>query len=660
MIQDTSKTMIAFDRKNVKLVFLLLLFFAMSWYAYEQRGWVGYYEKFMYCFNFIEEGTLYGGQPYCESGGPPNFFIPYLVFKVFGESLFHPAMIVLSLIIALFTLYFILQILAREQGKQRWTDVNFFLPSLLFIFLIYLPSLTRFETILAATFFIGGYYVLLYTDLKHKELISGLFFAVAVLSKPTALVPLCFVGLYYLIRQHMIFIENKRLKLKFSFSMLLKMFLIVLPTIVGILFFRLLYKYFFIYFIQVMQHQEISVSYPQALLSLVTLEDPLIMPLIVCLGLATYFFWKKKALYAFLAGPVQIILVVMVTQAFNVHHLAYRYWVLLNPFLIITLCLLYEELQGKKTLLKIFLNTAFVLILLFPGMYDTPLNTDFGYMKYTSFEKERIAFIRELHYPYQIIPEQERMLFEHSEAGAAGFFKEYAVSVSLDRVDVLSPKETTPASDAYSLYRYKQLLGDNLKYGTFEEQDSQELRPKEREVVEKINRREYSFIHSGPPEWIATEKVLNAADQDVLREYCTVDVPTNVWLTESGLHIAKFKFKDQQQCLTFVKRMVNFYNQHWDSLCTKDQFSANLIGDIIRENSIIFPRMCASGGELMKTFETREEIYDYALFFTLLVLVLSIGVQGLFRYRFFPNGEKKIFLVLIIGLVLFLISFIIS
>lgn len=620
----------------LKITTLITLFLTTTWYYQDVlNNWTGYYTRWMPCLDFIKEGTIYTGQPFCESGGPPLFFIPYFIREIVGSNLFQPAMIVVGILIHAVILYLLLKIIKKEVKNAGW-----FLPSFMYILIVYLPTTKRFETMLTLLFLISGFYVLLYKKTKYKHMITGVLFGLSILSKPSALVPVGFIILANLFKEKVIEWKNKKIRINIKKEHIINTLWLGIPTLLFIAYFRLKYKFFFIYYILNLTKQEHATSYFYAIKSIIFLNintmSPIAVAVLVSIAVATYGFVRYRKLHAFLGGPVQLILFTMIVKSFSINIINERYWALLSPFFIITFVELYQKAkENKEAFLRTILCTALIIILIYPSLYTNPLNKGDPLTEYTTFGKQKLEFIRELHYPYQIIPPQEKILFEHSYDGAKEFFELYDVSVPLSDTELITRKKSTGTPDMYSLPRYVELLGDNLIYNPNED----ELSIGEEEFITKINAGEYTFIHAGPPEWVSTNRLLSQSKINELG-YCAVVVPSNVWLTKPGMHQAQFIFKDVEHCKIVLTKMIQYYEQNIDSICKKDQFSAEMIIGAIKANSIEFNKTCNSGGEMMASFKNLNIKNKYIVAVILLLTLLSFGIQHAGRKSSYTAKEK--------------------
>ena len=640
----------------LKISILTFITLAATYYyqAYIFNG-VGYYTRWIPCLDFIKEGVLYAGQPYCESGGPPLFFIPYVIREIVGANAFQWTMIFFSTILHGIILWLLLKMLKKEVPSQ-----DFFLPSLLYIFLIYLPTTTRFEATIALLFFISGYYFLYDTPNNKRHIWGGILFGLSILSKPSAVVPIGIAIIALLFRDKIITIENKKIEVKIKKENVYHLLWLASPTALFILYFKLKYKFFFIYYVFVMMNQEEAISYVDAVRSILILDvnkmNPMVIPLIATILLSFYVLYTERKSYAWIAGPAQLILFIMIVKSFGINHLAYHYWTLAAPFFIICICLLYQKARDeKKRLITIACNTTLALILIFPGLYMNPLTFNNNYMKFTSFEKQRLEFIRQLHYPYQIIPSQKRALFEQSNEGAKRFFYEYNVKIPIANVDLLTRENSQGTPDAFSFYRYRELLGENLIYNPDNESL---LSDDEKRIIGKIERGEYSFIHLGPPEWVATNRALANAGKLNALNYCSVMVPSNVWLTREGLHEARFIFKKKEDCQEVFNKMYKYYQEHFKEICKKDKFSADMIKLVVEKNGVPLQQDCPQGGAMMLYFKKTDVYNKYLTLFIIIFMMAAISIQYfLLKKNFQQKENRRMQRVLILGVLIIAVAY---
>src|SRR3989338_9608023 len=84
----------------LKVIFILVLLTFVLYRTEEYFGWIGYRETWTTCIDYIQEGTLWGGQPHCEGALVP-FYVIYELDNIFGREYVQKATIVLSTMVAL-------------------------------------------------------------------------------------------------------------------------------------------------------------------------------------------------------------------------------------------------------------------------------------------------------------------------------------------------------------------------------------------------------------------------------------------------------------------------------------------------------------------------------------------------------------------------------
>lgn len=208
------------------IFFPLFIFGSFESYDLFQDRWFN-------CLNYMEQGSLYGGQPNCIQG-PVAFSIMFLLKSIGGYYL--------SLAITIFSFFLFLvifllgnKIIKKESGKEHLV-----IYTILFCFLFLYFALEDFASFLGTAFFFFSVYVLFYTEFKHKELYTGILFALSIFSKFNHLVFIFVILAYYYVFKLKILKEFNYKKLKYLLYFLL-------PTIILFILFNLIWSNFFVY-----------------------------------------------------------------------------------------------------------------------------------------------------------------------------------------------------------------------------------------------------------------------------------------------------------------------------------------------------------------------------------------------------------------------------
>lgn len=593
-------------------ILLCALFLYSAYFQLYIHDYTGFRERWLQCLDYIAEGTFWSGQPYCD-GGPLVYYIAYATRFVVGQELFQGTMIVESLLLCIGLFYFLHKAYRKERENQ---EKKTFLFIALFAFLVYVNTLREFETALMTFCLFAGYYFLFYSGRKQKEWIAGIFFAIAMLSKFSALIPFGLIGGCYLFKEKIFQYREKRLIIEKEISKWVNGIKIILPTILGYIYFRIQYEYFFIYLFLVQTKQEIALSIIETIKTFLTLNFENIsinfFPLLFLIVLCWYEFYceikKQQSINpdTFLAAVGLPLSIFLIIKSFGIPEYFltdFRYWVPFMPFVILCTMKLHHRIEEeKKTDYRAICIAFLVTILIFPGVYYSPLIHPFSpinfVVKLHPYTQEKFEIMSKLNYGYSIIPEQEgRVLVEW---GLPHYIDElYAqFNISIPREKLFSITNTMAPThpDVWQFPRFQKLLGDNLLDNQNAEQT---LTIAEQELVQKINNKEFSLLIFGPPNWFATQRILNNVDLQSLG-FCGVIIPNNMWMTREGWHFSYFYFKEEEDCLDIAKKMAAYYDQSFDTLCKQDEVSANEIAQTLSLDGITLGKTCTSGNAMLE------------------------------------------------------------
>jgi hypothetical protein len=196
--------------------------------------------------------------------------------------------------------------------------------------------------------------------------------------------------------------------------------------------------------------------------------------------------------------------------------------------------------------------------------------------------------------------------------------------------------------DVWGFPRYQELLGDNMIYNP----TTDELNEKEQEVIAHIHNGTYSLIIFGPPEWAISERLLANVGNETLSLFCQITVPNNMWLTEEGWHFSYFFFRNPQDCQTMLEKMYVYYNQQYQNICTKDQFTANMITSVLRQNGLAFDKTCVQGGKSLEFLKKGYQTKKIEMIIMLLLFALPF-ILYLPKHTGLDEKQRKVFFVIL-------------
>ncbi len=640
----------------LKIIFILVLLTFVLYRTEEYFGWIGYRETWTTCIDYIQEGTLWSGQPHCEGALVP-FYVIYELDNIFGREYVQKATIVLSTMIALL-FFWVFWKTAKKEGLEN----DFFLPAVLFGLLFYINTITNVEAVLNSFFFFSAYYILFFTEHRWKYYETGVLLLLALLSKINVIIQIVFLLFWYGYEKKLWHFEEGKLKIQLKREILWGYAQIFTPIFIGFLLAMRMYKYFWIYAWQVFTKQNIALSFLQTTKEMflfdITKTDIIYIVVLMTALICTYLFWKEKKFYTLMSGPVFLLAIFLIIRAFGIQFATgVRYWSVIFPFAILSILKVKET--WTKAPLKQVMYGFLIIIIVFPGLYEGPflLKDDLSYVdsiniidKATEGWKEKDALIKEIHYGYSIVPEQEeRILLEDDPAGFKRKIISFGSNIPYEKVDFLTKKYMESHPDIWGFPRYQELLGENLIY----EPTSENLNEREQDVIKKIENGTYSLIILGPPEWAISEKILANVKNETLSEYCQVLVPNNVWLTEGGWHFSYFFFKDQNHCGEMLEKMTIYFSTHFQEICTKDKTTANMITQVMLQNEMNFNMACSDGGSALEALKTGKAIKKVEILLMLILFALP-SIYGAYKEED-KERRRKLCIILFILLIIFIL-----
>lgn len=594
-------------------VFLYSIFFVilsyLTYFVFYNNYWFD--SAFIPCLKFLQEGTLYGGQPLCEQG-PMLFLLIYPLWLLSNVNIYYYVKFITFLFaIGLFVLT--TMFVKRETGKEY-----FVLTSMLYLFLYFVFAVNeyfgyRFVDIIALFFMMLGFYIMLYTEIRYKSILSGILFAFALLMKFNLAIILLFVFIYLLIKYSNLDFKNK----KFSFKL-------NMPEINNLIYMILTISVIYIYFL---------IKYPKFLhYSLITFVGPentymqavyytflqfisfkpiyLVFSLIIIISVIFYFL-RGMNVFSFIS--IFGILFIFIGQnrvSENLYHL--RYISIIIPFFIISFIKYYNQLKFNKNLKHIMY--LILLILILPGLILTYLS-----IKEKSLEYEVNSVIK-------YIPKQNLILTTQK--------LDLMYGVDLGDYDFL---DGTGGYDGWTGPKLQNLGLVNLS-----EWDYSEWNKTINYFIPKILFKDYSALFMDPKfedgnvdisillgfiynkfyeneqilkgGWneeniknffLNTTSILEYRDMvenryfklDFLDFQCGFNL-LNIKSFENR-YLAKVLFTSAEDCENFGKEIDMFARQHFDSICKKDRAVGKAM---INVYTVLKDEKCNSDGSILKDY----------------------------------------------------------
>ncbi len=646
----------------VVYISVLAIVALLAYKVFSFSGFIGYRETWSICIDYLDQGVLWSGQPHCEGAIVP-FYIIWSIDKLLGRDLVQIGTIVFSTIITFIFFLVFIRVVKKELDTK-----NYLLTTLLFGMLWYVNLITNIEAILNSFFFFLAYYVLFHTPAKRKEYIAGFLLLLAILSKINVIVPIGFLLLWYGYKKEVlnwnsgkILIQKEKAK-----EACVGYIRIAIPILFGLITITKKYHFFWIYSWHVFTNQTIAHGILETVKEMIFVDFGNIeiryFIFVAFAVISTYIFWKKKTFYSLMSGPCFLVSMFLIARAFGVGFIGgVRYWSVIFPFIIMVI--LDAQQTWTTAPKKQIVLALLVIMLVYPGMYESPLTTtdDLGYLDTlniinmaTEEWQEKSILAKQLHYGYSIVPEQEgRILIEHDPVAGKQMLEAISSNIPLEKVDFLTKKYMASHPDVWGYPRYLELLGENL----IEDPKSEDqLNEKEREIIAKIENETYSLIIVGPPEWAISTKIMQNVDLKTLEQYCKIIIPNNVWMTDEGWHFSYFYFKKIEDCQIIAESMYQYYYDNFKEICRKDKDSANSIGTTLRNEGIPLPLVCEHGGNSLEFFKEKRTIKGWQLIVMLLLIICSFIYGTAKEWKNLSQKEKKILYCIIIFCIIIMIA----
>ena len=539
------------------------------------------------CLDFLEQGILYSGEVYCVQG-PVIYIFTFVIKLFFGIENLPVISNFLNILMSVFIILIIARIIERETNKDY-----FFVILILYSLFIYPYLITGdLHITLTALLFFCGFYILYHTKIRLKRYIAGIFFALSIFTHMTAAPFVLIAIIFYSFDINNLDFATLRKIIKDKALMFLGlrcMLFLLLPLLVTSVVFKVIFPNIFIYtFLTAATLPEPHINFFYKLFHIfsesITLTN--YAPYIVVIFLSVAFI-KRRDIYTSSAFLGFIILFLVV----NAHIIMpVRYLIIPFVFFIITFLIISNNIRSP--LYRNLFIASLVLMLIIPH----------SVIAYFDFQRNQLR--NEVEYPLNFIPEQKgRILAEYySESEYKNFLSNY-YNYDLDKLDVLITP-TLSGSDYESVARYTGVNADLW----ISENIIKPINNRNKHIVGKINNREYSLIIFGPPEWQNIRSLHNKVNPNLT--YCNMAIPfLNYFgqsISEARLH-NYLLFRENSDCLIMKKLTEIYYNEHFESICKKDEDTANFIKQIMTLNFIFIDKECTDGGNLAKNYKKVKE-----------------------------------------------------
>ncbi len=614
-------------KRNLLMVAIFFFIFSLLTVRYLGSESIGGYEADeRICLEFLEQGTLYGGQPFCVQG-PVLYGVGYLLKFFFGATHLQTSAKILHGIVMAASFLLFLFVFFKETSHRP-----FLIPLVLFLAFIWYPSLGYLEMALSVFFSLGGYFLLFHSSWRQKELYAGICFSLSLLTKLSSayLIMGIFLlqGLDLYKRSETLF---KKIK---SFGVL--SFATFLPSIIFFLSFPLAFKILVLGPRIIMQ--EVSggfLSYFTATSHFFSWQEihqsPYHFSLLLLLALNFYGLLRYRKRIFLLVIPAFFTLLEIKRVVLSLSSETGYYFLPLIPFLLVGMGVLF--FQEKKVAISLIAVMGLLVVssyVLFQGDASLEIASLWEENRETGLEKFRKIIEKPI---YQHLPPQKNKVLTTTAFSQRGWEarNDYLAWLSPETINnaesVIDPNRTEIDLSTWS--KISEFIGGEEAITRWMQQliTSTNLSYSEQVTIYSQNlfRGEYDLIIIAPP-YIEPLKgaVIQKVDYFVQNlSYFPVYIPFLKYAHDKKSNqkiLAMLLFKNQSQgeeVLSFMQWHFKFFFEY---LCQQSESLTNFISFAMQVQGRDLGKECESSAERMGKPKSGSEVRNVLSLMVIFVL----------------------------------------
>lgn len=545
-------------------------------------------DRWFVCMDYIAQGTLYEGQPYCEQG-PVLFYILYFFYWLLGNSLYTGLTLFAVFLHTL--LFFLLRFFIFTETRVQL----FFSLLLSYTFFLYYPFLYSLDLLLATFFFFLALYTLFYTNYYHKLSFSLFFIFLAVFTKYLLLVPCFFLILYYLYTFRNALSQNIK-----------TIFLTTVPLVTLLYFFLPT----FFYYVSVAHTLYPKGNILQAALDLFFVlaffhhQNIYFLFLILMIVFGFFFFYKSRSLFSFLLSFPFLILVLIFMRQTDRAVLSLEVYFIPFYFLFFLCVYLYYftlSWKHKRVLILLWLLflTPFLLYFyqdqLFVASSRLTLHAGSDFLSsldgaflverkpnslslrydlpYLSFDNKIFYLLNPIFLEWDTTS-SPRIIFSAGFNASTTFYKRSVTEI--ENMNITERTLKFPLFDYYFRLHYVPFESDVALFNDI------------------INKRQYDvalirfFPFDAPDNYFSYSYLYDLFNYSQISgvSHCSVAVP---FLQNSDKPVLYVYFSDFDTCAAFKEEISRYYAAHYDDLCLLSFDHAETVRNVLQENAQILP-----------------------------------------------------------------------
>ncbi|MBD3260895.1 MAG: hypothetical protein GF334_04335 [Candidatus Altiarchaeales archaeon] len=543
------------------------------------------------CLNYVEEGTLYAGQPYCAQP-PIIYYIGLGLLKTFGEDL-----LLLSMWILLITSNIVMYLLLGEILKKHGI-YHPIIYSLLYLLTVY-RFMGSINSTIACALFVVGYYILYYFRHIYRGLLAGVAFAFAVFTKYTTILPMLIVVGYAFSTQIFHtknFGRRTRLTPKCGFQPFRDLMGAAIPILSLYLLLTHTYPNFMEYTFTGHQ-QQMSKDLIHSLVVLwetasLRTAASTIMLLILAYCVLKKFFQRDTFIYPLTTASLFFYGLGAILM-WGEPHIGSYYMLPVYPFLVLTFMVVWRNSK------KIF-SALFLVTLIYPSIFGSPLQD----ISRWGFDQQKNQAIETIEYGLHYIPPQEGYVLTEGPRGYEKIFRRYHTPIKQKQVRVVGEgRGYTVHEDPAWAPELREKI--NLTHGV--SQSYENLTEKEETLLKEIKKDRFSLIMYGPPQWSTLTRVLRETENHIRGSYCPIYVP-NFLYQGDGKFYSSLYFQNPKDCIKMRRDLKKYYTKKFNEICSISSKAASRIKKTAYWNRYIIKQSCGVEKEFQYTETNRNKM----------------------------------------------------
>ncbi|MFH1403511.1 MAG: hypothetical protein ABIH11_04500 [Candidatus Altiarchaeota archaeon] len=590
--------------KALEIALILLLF--TVFYRFFPFGFINFGGGWYPCIMYLEQGVLYGGQPYCAQS-PLIFYYGLLIYRLFGmgmlDYIVHATVMVLWIVLA-----HIMRRVLRHEGVS-----HDFLLAVCFILLIVPPSVNNPAVLFSTVFTLAGFHLLFHMKPRGGGLYAGVCFSLAVFFKYSSLFTIAVISLIHV--RNLVYHDRKII---LGLKAVEGTILLALPTLMLFTAFTFLHPNFLGYTLisQIILPQA---SYADALVVILSTDNihglALFAVTLVLLAGIVLRLYDGRIVYPITALTIQLVAFSMAHHRGD-YNLPFYYALPSYPFLI------FAAIQLREKSLRLFSILLFIGFV-FPSIVYSPLSE----VRDSVLVRDISMLRHDVKSGMALLPPQDGWVLYETSEDTMDVFTEFNTTIDESRVRFLLPgKDHLPLPDMVWAPRVSLLLRTAVNPNPLD----LELTDAEKEIRSEILAGKYSLIMYGPPStMVIVPRILSTIPREVLNTYCEVSVPDFHYFGSGRKHHTLI-MNDMHKCVDMAIGMAKHYSQIYDSICGRSQPAAEVIATVMRMNKVDLGRKCESGisQSYSDLFVVRAPDIILALVGSLLTYIILVYLGG--------------------------------